>query len=230
LGTLILPLILLILGGPVFGWAKPVPFNPQNFHSHVNIRRGSMWVALAGPGSNLILAFIASFVLVILRKFIPLPAAAYMFFSAFVGINLFLALLNLVPIPPLDGSKILWGFLPPKYDPYFMMLERYGFFIIVILLGSGALSHIVLPPFKFLYALFLSIGLEEGLALGKVLGGAGLLLLLAFCHHLLTEIGHNLLYLFLSKCRRLAGQGITEPPQERSNLNINALVFEILAQ
>ena len=157
LGTVILPLILLILGGPVFGWAKPVPFNPQNFHSHVNIRRGSMWVALAGPGSNLILGFIASFVLVFLRKFIPLPAAAYMFFSALVGINLFLALLNLVPIPPLDSSKILWGFLPPKYDPYFMMVERYGFLIIVVLLGSGVLSHIVLPPFKFLYTLFLSV-------------------------------------------------------------------------
>ena len=157
LGTVILPLILLILGGPVFGWAKPVPFNPQNFHPHVNIRRGSMWVALAGPGSNLILGFIASFMLVFLRKFIPLPAAAYMFFSALVGINLFLALLNLVPIPPLDGSKILWGFLPQKYDHYFMMLERYGFFIIMILLGSGALSHIVLPPFKFLYTLFLAI-------------------------------------------------------------------------
>jgi Zn-dependent protease len=157
LGTLILPLFLLILGGPVFGWAKPVPFNPQNFHPHVNIRRGSMWVALAGPASNFILAFIASFVLVFLRKFIPLPAAAYTFCGAFVGINLFLALLNLVPIPPLDGSKILWGFLPPKYDHYFMMLERYGFFIIVILLGSGALSHIVLPPFKFLFSLFLAV-------------------------------------------------------------------------
>jgi Zn-dependent protease len=157
LGTLVLPLFLLILGGPVFGWAKPVPFNPQNFHPHVNIRRGSMWVALAGPASNFILAFIASFVLVFLRKFIPLPAAAYTFCGAFVGINLFLALLNLVPIPPLDGSKILWGFLPPKYDHYFMMLERYGFFIIVILLGSGALSHIVLPPFKFLFSLFLAV-------------------------------------------------------------------------
>jgi Zn-dependent protease len=157
LGTLILPLLLLILGGPVFGWAKPVPFNPQNFHPHVNIRRGSMWVAIAGPASNLILAFVASFVLVFLRKFIPLPAAAYTFCGAFVGINLFLALLNLIPIPPLDGSKILLGFLPPKYDHYFMMLERYGFFIILILIGSGALSHIVLPPFKFLFTLFLAV-------------------------------------------------------------------------
>jgi len=157
IGTVILPLILLILGGPVFGWAKPVPFNPHRFHPHVNVRRGSMWVALAGPSSNLILAFIASFILVILRKLIPLPAAAYTLLSALVGINLFLALLNLIPIPPLDGSKILWGFLPSKYDHYFMMLERYGFLIIAVLLGSGALSHIVLPPFKFLYALFLTI-------------------------------------------------------------------------
>ena len=156
-GTLILPVILLIIGGPVFGWAKPVPFNPQNFKPHVNIRKGSMWVALAGPGSNLILALIASFVFVLLRKFLPLPPAVHMLFAALLGINLFLALLNLVPIPPLDGSKILWGFLPPKYDSYFMMLERYGFIIIVILLASGALSHIVIPPFKILYDLFLAI-------------------------------------------------------------------------
>ena len=80
IGTVILPLILLILGGPVFGWAKPVPFNPQNFRPHVNIRRGSMWVALAGPGSNLVLAFLGSFMLVFLRKYIPLPAAGYFLF------------------------------------------------------------------------------------------------------------------------------------------------------
>jgi len=156
IGTVILPLILLALGGPVFGWAKPVPFNPQNFHPHVNIRKGTMWVAIAGPGSNLILAFIGSFILFFLRKFLPLPPVVDMF-RAFMEINIWLALLNLVPIPPLDGSKVLWGFLPPKYDHYFLMLERYGFLIIVILLGSGALSHIVLPPFKFLYNLFRAI-------------------------------------------------------------------------
>ena len=64
LGTVILPLIMIIAGGPVFGWAKPVPYNPHNFDRHINPKDGAMWVALAGPVLNLILAFISSFILV----------------------------------------------------------------------------------------------------------------------------------------------------------------------
>ncbi len=158
MGTVVLPLILIYLGGPVFGWAKPVPFNPLNFRPRVSVRKGSMWVALAGPGSNLVLALAASFLLVFLVRFLPgLPAGVYLLVRALVGINLFLALLNLVPIPPLDGSKILWGFLPPKYDHYFAMLERYGFLIIVILLASGALAKVIHAPFDYLYRIFLKI-------------------------------------------------------------------------
>ena len=69
MGTVILPLIMIIMGGPVFGWAKPVPFNPYNFNRNVNIRNGTMWVALAGPGSNVILAFIFSFVFIAIQQF-----------------------------------------------------------------------------------------------------------------------------------------------------------------
>ena len=69
MGTVILPLIMIIMGGPVFGWAKPVPFNPYNFNRNVNVRSGAMWVALAGPGSNLCLAFISSFIFVAVQKF-----------------------------------------------------------------------------------------------------------------------------------------------------------------
>jgi Zn-dependent protease len=162
MGTVILPLIMIYMGGPVFGWAKPVPFNPYNFNRNVNIRNGTMWVALAGPGSNLILAFIFSFVFVAIQQFFPgLPSvngfSISQFAQVFILINLFLASLNLIPIPPLDGSKILMRFLPPTYDRYFLMLERYGFFILIILLATGVFSRIILAPVKFLYTIFLLI-------------------------------------------------------------------------
>jgi len=162
MGTVLLPLIMIIMGGPVFGWAKPVPFNPYNFNRNVNIRNGTMWVALAGPGSNLILAFIFSFVFVAIHLFFSgLPSIIYFSISqlaqALIFINLVLASLNLIPIPPLDGSKILMRFLPPTYDRYFMMLERYGFFILIILLATGVFSRLILAPVKFFYGIFLLI-------------------------------------------------------------------------
>ena len=162
MGTVLLPLIMLFLGGPVFGWAKPVRFNPQNFHPHIDIRRGTMWVALAGPGSNLALAFIASFIFVLVQRlfssfhpfvYIPLLQVA----QALILINLVLAFLNLIPIPPLDGSKVLMRFMPSKYYNYYLMLERYGFLIIVILLASGVFSHLILGPVGFFYRIFLLI-------------------------------------------------------------------------
>ena len=162
MGTVILPLIMIVMGGPVFGWAKPVPFNPYNFNRNVNVRNGIMWVALAGPVSNLILAFISSFILVAVHKyFTSLPSVIYLsiiqLFQALVFINLLLASFNLIPIPPLDGSKILMRFLPPEYNSYFIALERYGFLILMILLATGVFSKFIWVPVKFLYAIFLLI-------------------------------------------------------------------------
>jgi len=162
MGTVILPLIMIVMGGPVFGWAKPVPFNPYNFNRNVNVRNGIMWVALAGPVSNLILAFISSFILVAVHKYFSgLPSVIYLsmiqLFQALVFINLLLASFNLIPIPPLDGSKILMRFLPPKYNSYFIMLERYGFIIIMILLATGVFSKFIWVPVKFLYGIFILI-------------------------------------------------------------------------
>jgi Zn-dependent protease len=161
-GTVILPLILIIMGGPVFGWAKPVPYNPYNFRPDVNIRNGAMWVALAGPGSNLGIALVFSFVLVAAQKFLS-GAPSIIYFSvtqlaqAFIVINLVLASLNLIPIPPLDGSKILMRFLPTEYERYFLMLERYGFLILLLLLATGAFSALIWVPVEFLYSIFLFI-------------------------------------------------------------------------
>jgi len=162
MGTVILPLIMIVMGGPVFGWAKPVPFNPYNFRRNVNVRNGAMWVALAGPASNLAIAFISSFILVGAQKALfGFPSVIYFSVTqlaqAFIVINLVLASLNLVPIPPLDGSKILMRFLPPEYDRYFSMLERYGFLILLILLATGVFSSIVWVPVEFLFSIFLLI-------------------------------------------------------------------------
>jgi len=162
MGTVILPFVMIVMGGPAFGWAKPVPFNPYNFYPHVKPRNGAMWVAVAGPGSNLCLAFISSFVFVAVQRFLSgLPSIVYFSVTqlaqALIIINLVLACLNLIPIPPLDGSKILMRFLPPQYDRYFMMMERYGFIILLILLATGAFSSLIWAPVKLLYGIFLLI-------------------------------------------------------------------------
>jgi Zn-dependent protease len=162
MGTVILPLIMIVMGGPVFGWAKPVPFNPHHFRRNVNVRSGAMWVALAGPGSNLGIAFIFSFILIAAQKLLlGFPSVIYLSITqlaqAFIVINLVLASLNLIPIPPLDGSKVLMRFLPPAYDGYFLMIERYGFLILLILLATGVFSSLVWAPVEFLFRIFLFI-------------------------------------------------------------------------
>lgn len=161
-GTVILPFIMIVMGGPVFGWAKPVPFNPLNFRKSVNIRNGIMWVALAGACSNLVLAFLFSFILVLIQRFFSgFPDLVYFLLSqlaqALIFINLVLATLNLIPVPPLDGSKVLMRILPIRYEPYFHQLERYGFIIIIILFATGLFSKLIWVPVKFLAGIFLLI-------------------------------------------------------------------------
>jgi Zn-dependent protease len=159
-GTIILPFSMMLLGGPVFGWAKPVPINPYNFLSRIGPRKGTMRVALAGPGSNFLLALLASFIFVGTQRFLS-GGPGLIYFSllklshALIYINLVLASLNLIPVPPLDGSKILMGILPETYDRYFLMIERYGFIIIVVLLASGAFSGFILGAVDFLYKVVL---------------------------------------------------------------------------
>ena len=162
LGTVILPLVMIIAGGPVFGWAKPVPFNPYNFNRNVNPKSGAMWVALAGPCSNLIIAFLSSFLLVATLKYLAgLPDILFFsitqFAKALFIINLLLASFNLIPIPPLDGSKILMRFLPDRYATQFLQFERYGFILLFLLLATGLLGNLISVPMGFLTYLFLAI-------------------------------------------------------------------------
>jgi Zn-dependent protease len=161
IGTIILPLIMIMARGPIFGWAKPVPFNPNNFNRSVNFRDGVMYVALAGPVSNLILAFVSSFGYVLIYKYFLASSITFLYISqlleAFISINIFLACLNLIPVPPLDGSKVLMRFLPADYLPHFFKLERYGMMILIILLATGVISDIIIKPINYLYKLFLFI-------------------------------------------------------------------------
>ena len=112
-----------------FGWAKPVPVDPRHFS---NPKRDMLWVALAGPISNMVLAFLSGLVIRFIKLY-PAPFVDNFVGEAFIGmmylslqINLALAIFNLLPVPPLDGSKVLYGLLPPQYEHVAYNLERYG--------------------------------------------------------------------------------------------------------
>ncbi len=140
-------------GAFVFGWAKPVPVNPRYFKDP---QKDMMWVSLAGPLTNLILAFIFACLLSLLIHTIPLDVlknnGIFEFFvrmlAVGVVINCGLCWLNLLPIPPLDGSKVLAYFLPPSLAWKYMELGRYGFIILILLLATGALG-VVLGPLVY---------------------------------------------------------------------------------
>ena len=138
-GSVLLPLILVLTQSSVlFGWAKPVPFNPGYFR---DAKKGMMIVGAAGPVANLALAAIAA---VALRLF-PFGGVIAFFLINVCIINVILAVFNLIPIPPLDGSRIVIGLLPPGLVQSYLKLERYGFLIIFGLLWLGALDYLIWP-------------------------------------------------------------------------------------
>lgn len=148
IGTIVVPAVLLVLGGIVFGWAKAVPVNTRNFK---NPRRDMAWVAIAGPISNLLMAIAWAFVAklgVILSATNPV-IGQFIIYSGLAGIsiNLVLFLLNLIPIPPLDGSRVVSVFLPKKLAYNYNLIEPYGFFILLGLLMLGVLGMIISGPF-----------------------------------------------------------------------------------
>ncbi|HCF50333.1 MAG TPA: site-2 protease family protein [Syntrophomonas sp.] len=141
-----------------FGWAKPVQVNPYNF-KHISIKQGMMLVSLAGPGMNLLLAFLA---LILMRILIPFQSSETVVISLqllqpLVSINIILAAFNLIPLPPLDGSKILAGILPDSGARLMYGLEQYGFVILMLLIITGMASKIFMPIANFLYKLLASM-------------------------------------------------------------------------
>jgi Zn-dependent protease len=127
-GTIFLPVMTLIISGGrfVFGWAKPVPINPRNLN---NPKRDMMWIALSGPATNFGLALFLALIFRLLAQ--PNTIAEMVLFYG-VTINLVLAFMNLIPIPPLDGSRILSGLLPDRYSHLMAQLDRFGFIFLII--------------------------------------------------------------------------------------------------
>lgn len=145
IGTVILPLLLLFLKAPVFGWARPVPINPAYLRRP---RRDLLWVGAAGPAANFALAVVTAAVLQWTGPFLPgwiLAPLRYL-----VLINLVLGTFNLLPIPPLDGSRILTSLLPARYARYMLALERWGFVIVMLLLYVGVIDRFLWPAVSFL--------------------------------------------------------------------------------
>lgn len=133
IGTVILPLFLLFTAGMFLGWAKPVPYNPYNLKDQ---RYGSLKVAIAGPSANLLIALILGLIIRFSSSQILSSYPTLIYFFSFLGlivyINIFLALFNLIPVPPLDGSKIFADLFPSKWT-YFMQSGFLGIFLALII-------------------------------------------------------------------------------------------------
>lgn len=147
-GTIIIPLVLLVTSPFIFGWAKPVPVDARNLHKP---RRDMVMVALAGPASNILMAIIWAFIAKGAEYTppwfgVPVEAMGW----AGIQINVMLAVLNCLPIPPLDGGRVLSNILPGRWAWYFYRFEPYGFFVLLLLMFTGLLSYIIVPPVIFL--------------------------------------------------------------------------------
>jgi Zn-dependent protease len=146
IGTILVPLLMFFMSGFVFGWAKPVPVNYRNLH---HPRRDSALVALAGPGANLIMALL--WALGILLGIALMQSTQWfavpLILMGVAGVlfNAVLMALNLLPILPLDGGRVLSSLLPPRMAMVYSRLEGYGLIIVVILLATGLLNYVLWP-------------------------------------------------------------------------------------
>ena len=176
IGTVLLPLIAFSTGVPILGWAKPVPVNVANLR---NDRSDFVWVAAAGPISNLVIALAGALMMRLLvvwatnvdvlggqPSFLSYDLAGlsgpvvriFQLANLAVQINLLLAVFNMIPIPPLDGGNVLGGMLPMWLgEPYDRLVRPYGFLLLYALLLTGTLGAIIGPPYLFLSRLLMSV-------------------------------------------------------------------------
>lgn len=157
-GTIVLPLVAFSVGAPVIGWAKPVPVDVRYLKEP---RRDFMWIALAGPASNVALAILSSVILRLL-PLLPIGAGAfdlltplYLFTERFLLLNVLLAVFNMIPVPPLDGSNIVAALLPPSMAVRWDQLRPYGIFVLYGLMFTGTLRMLIGPPSNILLRLLL---------------------------------------------------------------------------
>jgi Zn-dependent protease len=162
LGTVMVPLLMAWLGGFLFGWAKPVPVNPRAMR---NPRRAMVAVAAAGPGANLLMALgwgLSLHLAGVLGEVSPQGAEFLVHMASFgVFFNVLIGLFNLLPIPPLDGARVLRGVLPARLGQHLDAIEPYGLIIVVALLALGVLDQILGPLFTVVQdAVFALVGVK----------------------------------------------------------------------
>ena len=146
------PIGVLMLLVARFGWAKPVMINPNNFRSW---RKGELCVAFAGPAANLIVAFVALIAQVVFSRLdLFTGTALQLVLSMIVIYNINFAIFNLLPLPPLDGSRILMCFLPSEWNYRLASLERYSFIILIALMMTPVFSYILIPLQRLVFSVF----------------------------------------------------------------------------
>jgi Zn-dependent protease len=154
MGTVFLPLMLVAMRSPiVFGWAKPVPIN---FSLLRNPKQDMLWVSIAGIMANILLAFIFS--LLLRTGVFPINSYGWVLLNLGILVNLVLAVFNAIPIPPLDGSRVLMSILPRELAYSYMQIERFGFLILIGLLWLGLLNRVIWPVVAIL-ARFLGVSI-----------------------------------------------------------------------
>ena len=159
------PIGLVMLLVARFGWAKPVEYNPMNLRERT---RGEILTALAGPAANFIIAFAAMLVLVLLRRFAPgiVTGGMYTVIWMIVIYNINFGIFNLIPLPPLDGSKVLYHIIPYEHRWRYMQLERYSFLILIAMMMTPILGSILVPLARLTLKVF---SITISLLLGGIL-------------------------------------------------------------
>ena len=152
IGSVLVPILTIWLAGVPFGWAKPVPFNPYNLK---NRRWGELVVAIAGPVSNIIIAILFGFIIRFFHTTLP-PAFISMSILVVI-VNLSLGIFNLIPVPPLDGSRVLFSILPQKFNNIRYAVERYTLILVFILVLIPQFSNFLGVAIGFVFSLITGI-------------------------------------------------------------------------